>query len=274
MIKTSNEVVPHFFELGVGAGMFEEEVSLAELELKEGTHFGVVSEGQEVLQQVEIVMLEVDAGGWLVLEGVGLAKKTLLGIIRLTPFVDMCDNVLQVGNTVTCGGQCIITEVRCLYFGIVRQDTATGFSIETAWIGLMLVDERTIGCVIGKVGVACLNSIDVVGPEDGGEDIGHTIAWLGHIVEAGIVHDAGCGTEGFTEGGVAQVFGAISMRGAEVMFEAKAMSYLVGCGITDEVEHKCVGNLVAHHGIVGSCLQEEPRLEFCDDIGVEEHIGL
>ena len=45
MIKTSNEVVPHFFELGIGVGMFEEEVSLAELELKEGTHFGVVSEG-------------------------------------------------------------------------------------------------------------------------------------------------------------------------------------------------------------------------------------
>ena len=52
------------------------------------------------------------------------------------------------------------------------------------------------------------------------------------------------------------------------------MSYLVGCGIADEVEHECVGNLVAHHGIVGSCLKEEPRLEFRDDIGVEEHIGL
>ena len=129
MIKTSNEVVPHFFELGVGAGMFEEEVSLAELELKEGTHFGVVSEGQEVLQQVEIVMLEVEAGGWLVLEGVGLAKKTPLGIIRLTPFVDMCDNVLQIGDAIACGGQSIITEVGCLYFGIVGQDAATGFSI-------------------------------------------------------------------------------------------------------------------------------------------------
>ena len=45
MIKTSNEVVPYLFELGIGAGMFEEEVSLAELEFKEGTHFGVVSEG-------------------------------------------------------------------------------------------------------------------------------------------------------------------------------------------------------------------------------------
>ena len=45
MIKTSNEVVPHFFELGVGAGMFEEEIALAELEVEEGTHFGVVSEG-------------------------------------------------------------------------------------------------------------------------------------------------------------------------------------------------------------------------------------
>ena len=43
MIKTSNEVVPHFFELGVGAGMFEKEVALAELEVEEGTRFGVVS---------------------------------------------------------------------------------------------------------------------------------------------------------------------------------------------------------------------------------------
>ena len=74
-------------------------------------------------------MLEVEAGGWLVLKGVGLAKKTLLGIIRLTPFVDMCGNVLQVGNTVTSGGKCIITEVGCLYFGIVGQDAATSFSI-------------------------------------------------------------------------------------------------------------------------------------------------
>ena len=45
VIKTSNEVVPHFFELGVGVGMFEEEIALAELEVEEGTHFGVVSEG-------------------------------------------------------------------------------------------------------------------------------------------------------------------------------------------------------------------------------------
>lgn len=43
MIKTSNEVAPHSFELGVGVGMFEEEVALAELEVEEGTHFGVVS---------------------------------------------------------------------------------------------------------------------------------------------------------------------------------------------------------------------------------------
>ena len=35
------------------------------------------------------------------------------------------------------------------------------------------------------------------------------------------------------------------------MFEAKAMSYLVGCGITDEVEHKCVGNLVAQAMAIG-----------------------
>ena len=202
VIEAGDEVIPHLFELGIGVGMFEEEVSLAELKLKEGTHFGVVSEGQEVLQQVEIVMLEVEAGGWLVLEGVGLAKTTLLASIRLTPFVDMCNNVLQIGDAIACGGQSIITEVGCLYFGIVGQHTATGFAIETAWIGLVLVDERTIGCVIGEVGVASLDGIDVVGTEDGGKDIGHSIAWLCYIVEAGVVHDAGCGTEGFTEGGV------------------------------------------------------------------------
>ena len=84
----------------------------------------------------------------------------------------------------------------------------------------MAIDEGNVGVIVWKIGVACLDGIDVVWTEDGGKDIGHSIAWLGHIVEAGIVHDAGCGTEGFTEGGVAQVFGTISMRGAEVVFEA------------------------------------------------------
>ena len=138
----------------------------------------------------------------------------------------------------------------------------------------MAIDEGNVGVIVGKVGVACLDGIDVVWTEDGGKDIGHSIAWLGYVVEAGIVHDTGRSSEGFAEGGVTQVFGAIGMRSAKIMFEAQAMSYFVGCGIADEVKYETVANLVAHLGIVGCSLQEEPRLEFCDDVGVEEHISL
>ena len=40
------------------------------------------------------------------------------------------------------------------------------------------------------------------------------------------------------------------------------------------MEHQAVADVGAHFGIVGGCLQEKPRLELRDDIGIEEHVGL
>ena len=64
------------------------------------------------------------------------------------------------------------------------------------------------------------------------------------------------------------------MRSEEVVFEAQAMADLMCCSVADQMEYQAVADVGAHFGIVGGCLQEKPRLELRDDIGIEEHVGL
>ena len=52
------------------------------------------------------------------------------------------------------------------------------------------------------------------------------------------------------------------------------MTNLMCYSVADQVEYQAVADVGAHFGIVGGCLQEKPRLELRDDIGIEEHVGL
>ena len=282
-MEASDEFFSHLFQFNVGGRMFEEEVALAELEIKEGAYFGIVAKGQEMAEQVEVVTLEVEARGGHAFERVGviegivrvsLGGKTIVGVVGMMPKANVGDNVLQVSYAIACGSQGIVAEVRGLHIGIGGHDATSGLAIKVAWFGLVSVDECTISGIVGEVSVACLNGINVVGTENGWENIGHSIAWLGYIIETGIVHDTGRGTKSFAKGGVTQVFGAIGMRSEKIVFEAQAMADLMCCSVADQVKYQAVADVGAHFGIVGGCLQEKPRLEFQDNIGIEEYVGL
>ena len=79
-------------------------------------------------EQVEVIALEVEARGGHSFEGVGVIEgivrvsfggKKIVSVIGVTPFLDMGNDVLQVGDTVACRGEGIVAQVGSLHFGII-----------------------------------------------------------------------------------------------------------------------------------------------------------
>ena len=207
----------------------------------------------------------------------------LSGLVVLCPFHQIGHHTFEVLDTQACGLDGVVAQVLAQCAGVYGSTLRLCLAV-AVFLSFVLFQEGRqhliLVCALRIPAVAPFNGHQVIHSDVGRHHL-HVVAGLGHIIEAGIVHDAGRGTTHASgEAFRAQRVCGIGGRGHHVVAQSQRVAHFMASHKTHGISNQLDGELQRTcPGIHRSSLYRNPladeRLHVVppNDVGLKDFAG-